>query len=77
MTKLEIPVEGMHCEGCASSLQLALQRVEGVRDAKADFPGGRVRLSLDPGQVSEQQVRETIELCGFKPGERAAASSGW
>ena len=74
MTRLEIPVEGMHCEGCARTLSIALQRLEGVRDAKADFAGGRVRVSLDPARVSERQVRETIEACGFAPGERAAAS---
>jgi copper chaperone CopZ len=73
MTRIEIPVEGMRCEGCARSLQFALQRLEGVHDARADFAAGRVRLSLDRERVSEQQVRETIELCGFRPAERAGA----
>ena len=67
MTRLEIPVEGMHCDGCARTISIALQRVEGVRDAKAEFDSGLVRVSLDPQRVSEEQIRETIEACGYRP----------
>ncbi len=67
MTRLEIPVEGMHCAGCARTLSLVLQRVDGVRDAGVDLATSRARVSFDPERVDEQRLRETIEACGYTP----------
>lgn len=65
MTKTEISVKGMHCGGCERTLSLALSRLEGVREAKADREAERVTVRYDPERVSEQTLRERIELCGF------------
>ena len=67
MARLEIPSEGMHCEGCARTLQVALERLDGVRGAKADFASSRVRVSFDPGRVDARQVRAQIEQAGYRP----------
>ncbi len=66
MTKSEISVKGMHCAGCERTLELALARLEGVRQAKPDRLAERVIVHYDPEQVSEQQLREQIELCGYE-----------
>lgn len=66
MTKIEIPVKGMHCDGCERTLQLALTRIEGVRDARPDRTAERVTLHYDPERVSEETLRAHIELCGFE-----------
>lgn len=65
--RLNIPVQGMNCEGCAQALSTALQRMEGVHDAKSDFESARVRVRIDPAQVSEQEVYEVIRACGYEP----------
>jgi copper chaperone CopZ len=67
MTRLEIPVAGLHCEGCERALQAALGRLEGVRHAVADHRAQRVRVSFDPERVDERRLRETIEACGCTP----------
>lgn len=67
MTRIEIPVEGMHCEGCEGAVSKALERLEGVRDAKADHREGRVRVSFDPARVDEQRLRARIEETGYEP----------
>lgn len=66
MTKIEIPVKGMHCDGCERTLQLALTRIEGVRDARPDRKAERVTIHYDPERVSEETLREHIDLCGFE-----------
>lgn len=66
MTKTEIPVKGMHCEGCERTLELALTRLEGVRQAKPDRVAERVIVHHDSKQVSVQRLREQIELCGYE-----------
>lgn len=67
MARLEIPVEGMHCAGCARTLSLALGRLEGVRSAKVDFAAGRARVSFDPERVDERALLGIVEACGFIP----------
>lgn len=66
MTKLEIPVRGMHCDGCERTLQLALTRIEGVLEAKPDRRAERVTVHYDPERVSEATLHEHIDLCGFE-----------
>jgi copper chaperone CopZ len=67
MSRSEIPVEGMRCEGCERTLQAALTRVEGVRDAKADRQAKHVRVSFDAELVDEQRLRAQIEEAGYQP----------
>jgi copper chaperone CopZ len=63
----EIAVKGMHCDGCERTLTLALSRLEGVRDVKADRVVERVVVMHDPSEASEQALRERVRLCGFTP----------
>lgn len=66
MTKMEIPVKGMHCDGCERTLSLALTRLDGVREATPDREAERVIVHYDPEQVSIETLREHIALCGFE-----------
>lgn len=66
MTKIEIAVKGMHCTGCECTLEVALTRLDGVREAKADRAAERVTVHYDPEQLDEQTLREHIELCGYE-----------
>jgi len=74
MSKLNISVEGMHCHGCAQTLSIALQRVDGVRSAKADFEARLVKVSFDQAKVGERQLREAIRACGYEPRATAEAA---
>ena len=66
MTKIEIPVKGMHCRGCERTLELALTRIDGVLEAKPDRRAERVTVRFDPARVSERTLHEHIDLCGFE-----------
>lgn len=67
MSRIEIPVEGMRCEGCERAVRAALTRLDGVRDAKADHRAKRVRISFDPELVDLQQLQAQIEQAGYEP----------
>lgn len=75
MTRIEIPVKGMHCEGCQRTLSLALTRLEGVREAKADRNAQKLTVHYDPEQVDEQTLREHVELCGYEVVRRKEAGT--
>jgi len=66
MTRLAIPVRGMHCAGCERTLRMALTRLDGVHDAKPDRHAEQVTVNFDPARVSEETLREHIDLCGFE-----------
>ena len=73
MKSVTLKIEGMHCTGCASTIQTLLQRNEGVRKASASFEGGEARVLYDPAAVSEHQLASVVEKAGFRVTERRAA----
>lgn len=43
----ELKVDGMHCAGCAGSIERALKRVEGVRGVEVDRERKRAVIEHD------------------------------
>lgn len=74
MKSVTLKVEGMHCTGCASTIQALLQRNDGVKKASASFEAGEARVLYDPTAVSEDQLAGVIEKAGFRVIERKAGS---
>jgi copper chaperone CopZ len=72
MKNVTLKVDGMHCTGCASTIQVLLQRNEGVKKASASFDAGEARVLYDPASVSEDQLAGAIEKAGFRVTERRA-----
>lgn len=56
-------VRGMTCQACEHKVVDALTRT-GASEVRADFKRGEV--VLEPGSVSERQLRETIEALGYR-----------
>ena len=46
---LELPVDGLHCAGCVTSVERALTEVEGVQEASVSLAEGSARVKVDPG----------------------------
>ena len=63
--RLELPVAGMACDGCASSVRAKLAALAGVAEVEADHARGRVRVVYDPRRVDEQRIRATITALGY------------
>ncbi len=74
MNNVTFKVEGMHCTGCASTIQLLLQRKTGVRRVSATFEAGEAKVLYDPATVSEDDIAAAIEKAGYRVTSRSAAS---
>lgn len=74
MNNVTFKVEGMHCTGCASTIQTLLQHNGGVKKAAASFDAGEARVLYDPAVVSEDELAATIEKAGYRVTERKALS---
>lgn len=66
MQILDWKIDGMHCGGCAQTLQALLARLPGVRRVEVSWPDGHARLLLDPQEASPERVVELIERAGYR-----------
>lgn len=64
--KALLAVSGMACAACAGSVEKAIKRLPGIREAFVDVLNGRAQVLFYPGFVNEETIRETIEDVGFK-----------
>ena len=58
-------VEGMHCDGCSSSITGALESADGVVTASADHVGGTAEAVYAEGSVEPEYLKGEIEKLGY------------
>jgi copper chaperone CopZ len=69
MSHATFKVEGMHCTGCAATIQALLQWNEGVLSASASFDEGEARVLYDPAVISQDDLARAIEKAGYRIAE--------
>ncbi len=61
----QVPVTGMTCAACASSVERVLKKQSGVLACSVNFASETVRLEIDAKQTSLAQLREKIQAVGY------------
>ncbi|CAL5360056.1 unnamed protein product [Camellia sinensis] len=59
-------VIAMNCSACSASVQKAIKRLPGIKDAVVDVFNNSARVFFYPPFVDEETIRETIEDVGFQ-----------
>ncbi|KAK7307850.1 hypothetical protein VNO77_41271 [Canavalia gladiata] len=59
-------VIGMSCSACAGSVEKAVKRLPGIREAIVDVLNNRAQVFFYPSFVNEETIREAIEDAGFE-----------
>lgn len=73
---LEVEIAGMHCDGCASTIQALLSHETGIKSANVSFAKGRATVLYDPNETNTAKVTAAIEKAGFRAtGGQSAAST--
>ncbi len=68
-----ISIEGMHCGGCASSVEKKLKATEGVEEVRVSFEKKEAWIKFDDKKTNVARLREVINSTGFKAvGEKSA-----
>lgn len=57
--KLQLTIEGMTCDGCAETVQRALEREEGVEGAAVLWESGTAEIAYDPAATDEERILES------------------
>ncbi len=70
VAELLLDVEGMHCRGCAATIEAALRARDGVFEPRADHARGAVRLRHDPSRISAGEICDQLARLGYpaRPG---------
>lgn len=66
MEKTIMNIEGMHCGGCATGIQMVTEQMEGVTSSFVDLDGKQGTFEHDPDKVSADEIIAEIEKLGYK-----------
>ena len=62
--KKTLKIEGMHCGGCATGLEILLN-TKGIK-AKVDFNSKKAEVEFSPSKISLKEIKKEIENVGYK-----------
>lgn len=65
-THVTLVVEGMTCGSCSEKITAALDGLDGVEAAAADYQTGRTEIAFDDKKTDAEKLVKTIEGLGFK-----------
>jgi Cu+-exporting ATPase len=60
-----MPVTGLTCTNCASSIGSNVGKLKGVSKAHVDFASEKLMVTFDPLQVTEKEIISTIHRIGY------------
>lgn len=64
MRKLEMTIDGMHCEACVAKIHDALTALTGV--GHADVRLGSAVVTYDERQCTSKPLLDAVRACGFQ-----------
>ncbi len=66
--RLDLPVRGMHCAGCASNIEKGLRAVYGIETAAVNYATSQATVIFDPGLVRPDKFVSSIRDIGYDVG---------
>ncbi|HEV8456493.1 MAG TPA: heavy metal-associated domain-containing protein, partial [Gemmatimonadales bacterium] len=64
-TRVDFPVQGMHCAACVGKVERALRAVPGVEEANANLATGRATVWARPEAAQLLFLRRAVEGAGY------------
>lgn len=66
MTKKRFQIQGMHCVGCAMTIDGVVEDLPGVKSASTNYARQVADIEYDEKKVSEGQIIEAITSAGYQ-----------
>ena len=67
--------DGVSCPTCVTSIESALDRLEGVKDVEVNAASERVTVAFNPAQVAVRAMERTVAQAGYRVQERPEPGS--
>ncbi len=74
-SKITFTIEGMHCAGCVSSVEKAINQVEGVHQVSVNLTTEQAVVELDEKVVSTDEIEKRVESAGYSLKKKNADQS--
>lgn len=71
---LQLAIEGMTCQACASRIEKVLNKKPAIYEASVNFAGETANVDYNPAQTTPEQVTEWVNKTGFVANLQAADS---
>ncbi len=71
---LQLAIEGMTCQACASRIEKVLNKKPSVHEVNVNFAGETANVDYDPTQTTPEQIKEWVNKTGFVANLQAADS---
>lgn len=65
MTRQILRIAGMHCGSCAMAIDMELEELPGVAEARTNFARATTEVVFDPARVSLGAIIATIGQAGY------------
>lgn len=69
--KVILKIEGMTCASCAQTIEKALNRTEGVKDANVNVATEKATIEYDPNVLTVRQLEKVVSGTGYSVGKTA------
>jgi copper chaperone CopZ len=66
LTKVEFPVTGMTCNGCARTIERKLASTPGVNTASVDLENAKATVEYDEQRTDRTQLVFAVESLGYQ-----------
>lgn len=66
MESVTLKIEGMHCAGCAQTIQAVVETLAGVQGVDASFDKGHARILYEPASIDAERLADAIRRLGFE-----------
>ena len=65
--KTILSIQGMHCAGCAASVEKHLKKLDGVMDAVVNLAAETASVTYDSARTSLKHMGEAVKKAGYTP----------
>jgi Hg(II)-responsive transcriptional regulator len=66
MKTIDLTIQGMHCEGCAKTIEALLTTEPGVKAATVSYSSGSARVVFDPTGIDLPRLVKAVERAGYR-----------
>ena len=65
METIELDIQGMHCGGCATGIQMVTEQLDGVTSAFVDLDAKKGKWEVDSSKVTKEAIIGEISKLGY------------
>lgn len=66
MQKITLKIDGMHCGGCATGIQMLSSSMDGMQNSFVDYDKKEGVFEFDESKVTKDAIIKGIEELGYK-----------